>query len=216
MRRIPLILLLLVACYSAFAVYDPSTGRWLSRDPAGEGGGLNLYAYCNNNPVNLVDPLGLKADDNHLFDHWYDYLRPSSLILTLWTQFWKDSPTRFTVTGHADANSLGKFTSPEDYVDFMVTTDAWKAKATGIQEVRFMACNTGTGDWAQRAANRIKAVTGRTNILVTAPNGFISWTVSPDDYLIGYKHHYNGALGFEKTSDIVPDPSARLTTFKPQ
>lgn len=34
-------------------------GRWLSRDPLGEAGGINLYAYCGNDPVNRHDPLGL-------------------------------------------------------------------------------------------------------------------------------------------------------------
>ena len=35
------------------------TGRWLSRDPIAENGGVNLYAFCNNDPVNGVDGLGL-------------------------------------------------------------------------------------------------------------------------------------------------------------
>lgn len=39
--------------------YDPETGRWLSNDPIGISGGLNLYAFCANNPVNYVDPTGL-------------------------------------------------------------------------------------------------------------------------------------------------------------
>jgi RHS repeat-associated protein len=39
--------------------YDPETGRWLSNDPIGISGGLNLYAFCANNPVNFVDPMGL-------------------------------------------------------------------------------------------------------------------------------------------------------------
>ena len=39
--------------------YDPETGRWLSNDPIGISGGLNLYAFCSNDPVNFVDPIGL-------------------------------------------------------------------------------------------------------------------------------------------------------------
>ncbi len=39
--------------------YSPETGRWLSKDPVGIAGGLNLYAFCGNNPVNFVDPFGL-------------------------------------------------------------------------------------------------------------------------------------------------------------
>ncbi|NCB94840.1 MAG: RHS repeat-associated core domain-containing protein [Clostridia bacterium] len=38
--------------------YDPETGRWLSNDPIGISGGLNLYAFCSNDPINFVDPMG--------------------------------------------------------------------------------------------------------------------------------------------------------------
>lgn len=37
---------------------DPTTGRWLNRDPIQEAGGLNLYDYVQNDPVNEVDPSG--------------------------------------------------------------------------------------------------------------------------------------------------------------
>jgi RHS repeat-associated protein len=41
--------------------YDPTVGRFISQDPLGFGGGdVNLYAYVKNNPVNFVDPEGLK------------------------------------------------------------------------------------------------------------------------------------------------------------
>ena len=36
-----------------------SSIKWLSRDPLGDLGGVNLYAYVLVNPVNLNDPLGL-------------------------------------------------------------------------------------------------------------------------------------------------------------
>ncbi len=40
--------------------YDPLTGRWISRDPIlFAGGDSNLYGYVLNDPINLLDPLGL-------------------------------------------------------------------------------------------------------------------------------------------------------------
>ena len=42
-----------------FRAYDPNTGKWLSRDPAGEDHGVNLYAYVDNGPIDGIDPLGL-------------------------------------------------------------------------------------------------------------------------------------------------------------
>jgi RHS repeat-associated protein len=52
--------------YYGYRFYHPTTGRWLGRDPIGEIGGRNLYAFGHNNPIVGVDPLG---------NAWYD---PSS------------------------------------------------------------------------------------------------------------------------------------------
>lgn len=41
--------------------YDPVTGRFLTRDPIGYAGGINLYGYVRNDPVNWIDPEGTNA-----------------------------------------------------------------------------------------------------------------------------------------------------------
>jgi RHS repeat-associated protein len=45
-----------------YRAYDAASGRWLSRDPLNNAEakqGANLYTYAGNNPINVVDPLGL-------------------------------------------------------------------------------------------------------------------------------------------------------------
>ena len=50
--------LLSVAC-PVHAFYNPSAGRWLTRDPLGERGGANLYGFVGNDSLGIVDWFGL-------------------------------------------------------------------------------------------------------------------------------------------------------------
>jgi len=45
--------------YYGLRYYNPTQGRWLSRDPSEENGGANLYGYISNDPLNRIDLLGL-------------------------------------------------------------------------------------------------------------------------------------------------------------
>ncbi|KAF0248078.1 MAG: YD repeat-containing protein, partial [bacterium] len=44
--------------------YDPAEGRFLREDPIEFRGGLNLYAYANNNPILYIDPQGLSCQNS--------------------------------------------------------------------------------------------------------------------------------------------------------
>ena len=51
-----------------YRIYDPELGSWLSADPLGEDGGINLYKYASGNPLNLWDPLGLVSQTHFDFE----------------------------------------------------------------------------------------------------------------------------------------------------
>lgn len=45
-----------------YRFYRADVGKWLTRDPIGEDGGLNIYTFTENNPINLTDPKGLEVE----------------------------------------------------------------------------------------------------------------------------------------------------------
>jgi len=52
--------------------YSSYIGRWLSKDPIGLEGGLNLYVFCGNDPVNYRDPAGLCKWEDWDFEYGTD------------------------------------------------------------------------------------------------------------------------------------------------
>ena len=57
----------LILC--TYRYYDPTVGRWLTRDPDGYDGGMDLYAYCMNDPVNGTwFPFGLDGQQAGQFN----------------------------------------------------------------------------------------------------------------------------------------------------
>ncbi|GAK50176.1 YD repeat protein [Candidatus Moduliflexus flocculans] len=63
-----------------FRNYLPVIGRWMTRDPLGEAGGLNLYAFVGNNPVNWVDPWGLASCNQQQRNFFDDMITPAETV----------------------------------------------------------------------------------------------------------------------------------------
>ena len=56
--------------YNWHRFYDPETGRYISADPIGLAGGINLYAYVGGDPVNWIDPEGAKGNGLNYRRNW--------------------------------------------------------------------------------------------------------------------------------------------------
>jgi RHS repeat-associated protein len=57
-----------------YRAFDPALARWISADPIGLEGGLNLYSYVVNEPLSMMDPLGLCPDWLERLQDWQERL----------------------------------------------------------------------------------------------------------------------------------------------
>jgi hypothetical protein len=86
--------------YYGYRYYDPQTGRWPSRDPIEELGGINLYGFVGNSPLNIYDVLGLigKTSNCKTSSFSIDYTTQNSKVI----QF---APyLKFRLSGGANGN----------------------------------------------------------------------------------------------------------------
>jgi RHS repeat-associated protein len=84
--------------YYGYRYYSPNLGRWTTRDPIGEEGGLNLYGFVRNTPMNLVDRYGLQAsDDSQPEKDVWEYTVTGSCRIEILAGHYSETPDRIKV-----------------------------------------------------------------------------------------------------------------------
>jgi RHS repeat-associated protein len=154
--------------------YNPDLGRWLSRDPIEEMGGMNVYGYVGNTPVDVTDLSGLAPDIDY-----HSPLDPADRA----ARNIPDDATRITIFGHATNTIIDDqrtyrptpWVPPNTRIAPLTADDLVKAikslpELNTAKDIVIYGCNAGRGrnSLAQKLADR----TGKT---VWAPNDFF-WT----------------------------------------
>ena len=70
--------------YYDYRYYAPELARWTTRDPIGEGGGLNLYSFCGNDGVNNWDDFGQEPQNSQV----HSLLKTSYEIVPITFEAW--------------------------------------------------------------------------------------------------------------------------------
>ena len=113
--------------------YDPKAGRFISEDPIGFAGGLNLATYVGNNPAGFVDPFGWQASSSgpnvNLFSGTinkdFDAFANASTLV-------HPGPGELVINGHSmisDGKVIGfqdGRTKDGSYIDQYDPADLWK------------------------------------------------------------------------------------------
>lgn len=96
--------------YYGYRYYDPNTGRWPSRDPIAEEGGINLYGFVGNDGVGRIDFLGYAITDGNF--EFAEYQHSNMTPMSSPLQYERDKACELRATVHVrmtfDSDELEK------------------------------------------------------------------------------------------------------------
>ncbi len=81
--------------------YDPETGRFVNEDPAGFAGGINLYAFAGNDPVNGSDPSGLSPESCYWVPADNTHSGGIGILIIYGNGYWECFPTADSGDGYS-------------------------------------------------------------------------------------------------------------------
>ena len=201
--------------YNTNRWYDPATGKWISQDPIGFGGGdANLYRYVGNEPTNATDPSGLEESKKKgvlprdrtpeqevargKIDYWLEQYRRhfgidehALLLLNMWLDG-DGSPwnldDRYPVPNSDPLCTLSRFAGP-DVINRIKSHEAMKEAIRKIIE--------------SDIANIVAAGSG-TEFTVAHPSGLFVFPENAygPDSLFGYLH--GGGLSGSIAYTVTP------------
>ena len=137
--------------YNWHRFYDPSTGRYISADPIGLAGGINLYAYTENDPINLIDPMGLSPSSG-IPDCGYEWVGTTWKGYTGETRTQKDTFTQKVRVFHTNPFSKPQ-NKPSDYFNIYKTITyeyQWDEAKYNLNQARQWVCHDECGNEVYR------------------------------------------------------------------
>lgn len=200
--------------YVRYRYFDPETAHWLSADPMGLDGGVNLFSF-NGSPVMHTDPIGLRCMiGNPLVD------KPFKFIAAVPA---KDG--YYDVVVHGDPHEVGEV-GPDGSWKAMDINEL-KAKVlsspdyTPGMKIRLISCETGQspGGFAQQFANKMGVTVEAPSGLVSPSNGALSIHNKVVDPVTGATTWHPGSWGTfvpqPATIPSPPSPPPAATTTQP-
>ena len=161
--------------YYGIRYYNPSTGRWLSKDPMEEKVGMNLYGFIANDPIDLVDYLGLldngtikietsNPDGSDRWNVMFKWTPPGDICCrckkVVWVQNKNDTAETFLFTIHSQGVDW-------DESNYMGSSDPWECG--GNKKDSVMWDTPGPTFWSQiswtlwrsfKATSQVKCIEG--------------------------------------------------------
>lgn len=105
----------LILC--GFRYYDPKNGRWVTRDPIGYRGGVNIYSYVGNNPIAYADSRGLAANRSSSPGSGGSWISHIPLLSTIYYHYSRQPNTSGQMRPGGYVTDDGEMTGPQAEMD---------------------------------------------------------------------------------------------------